>query len=51
MTYAKNLDFLTPPPALSEFYVLFVCKIGVFSDPPRSADVIYGSPLVGSTFI
>ena len=40
--------FDLPPPPLSEFYVLFGCKIEVFCNPPSlGADVIYGGPPVG----
>ena len=44
----KMLGLFTPL-FLSEFYVLFVRKIGTFSDPPLplSASIIYGSSLAG----
>ena len=44
MTSAKFWDILTPPyPPLSEFYVLFVRQVGVFSDipPPTSVRTSY----------
>ena len=47
-TSAKFSGFSTPPPPSSTFYVLFVCKIGQFFDPPPplTADVLCTSSLM-----
>ena len=39
MTSARFLDFLTPLPPLSKIYILKICKIGEFIDPPLPPSV------------
>ena len=36
-----RMVFFYPPPPLSDFYVLFVRKFGVFFDTPLCVDAIY----------